>query len=74
MAGFFDAGTHQLHLDAGQWLLRPPGFVTVGLAGTLTDDGSVLTGAVAGQGCSTFSLRRLISARACHRELVGCAA
>jgi hypothetical protein len=61
MSGVYDAGTGQLELEAGRWQLRPLGFVTVGLSGTVNRDGSEMIGSVAGPGCSTFSLRRLIS-------------
>jgi hypothetical protein len=61
MSGVYDAETGRIDLGAGHWQLRPPGFVTVGLSGTVNRDGSEMIGSVAGPGCSTFSLRRLIS-------------
>jgi opacity protein-like surface antigen len=61
MSGVYDAATGRIDLGAGRWMLRPTGFVTVDLSGTVNRDGSEMTGAVAGPGCSTFSLRRVIS-------------
>jgi hypothetical protein len=53
MSGSLD-GTGHLALTPGDWLLRPPFFVAVGLAGMR--NGSSLGGAVEGPGCSIFLL------------------
>ncbi len=49
----------ELRLQAGKWLFRPFGYVTVDLAGSVSPDGSELTGAIFGPKCTSFSLRRI---------------
>jgi hypothetical protein len=46
-----------LAFTATGWLLRPDGYVTVNLLGSI-DSGGAYTGWVDGPGCSTFALRR----------------
>ena len=58
MAGRFDPQTGALTLAPGEWLRRPPGYVTVGLRGVVTPDGGTLAGRVEGPGCTSFTLRR----------------
>ena len=57
MSGTVSGDRIQLH--AGHWLYRPIGYVTVDLAGTLSLDGTVLTGSIFGPDCTTFSLTRV---------------
>ena len=52
---------NKLHLEAGSWLYRPQGYVTVGLAGTVNPAGTSLTGSIFGPNCTTFSLQRVTS-------------
>jgi hypothetical protein len=54
MAGRMDEAGH-LALAPGAWRLRPPGFVTVGLAGQEIA-GDRLVGEVQGPGCMNFAL------------------
>jgi hypothetical protein len=54
MAGRMDQAGH-LALAPGAWRLRPPGFVTVGLAGQKIA-GDRLVGEVQGPGCMNFAL------------------
>lgn len=54
MAGRMDQQGH-LALAPGAWRLRPPGFVTVGLAGQMLA-GDRLVGEVQGPGCMNFAL------------------
>jgi hypothetical protein len=56
MSGSLDSAGN-LNLLPGAWLLQPPGYVTVGIIGTL--DGQILHGTVIGPGCSTFLLTRM---------------
>jgi hypothetical protein len=58
MTGAYDTAARHLHLNAGNWVSQPPGFVTVNLDGTVSADGHGFSGTVQGPGCSTFSLRR----------------
>ena len=51
----------QLHLEAGSWLCRPRGYLTVDLAGTVNPAGTSLTGSIFGPNCATFSLERVTS-------------
>ena len=51
----------QLHLEAGSWLYRPRGYVTVDLTGTLNPAGTSMTGSIFGPNCTTFSLHRVTS-------------
>jgi hypothetical protein len=55
MSGSLD-GTGHLALVPGEWLLRPPFYVAVGLAGVLS--GGSLGGTIEGPGCSVFLLHR----------------
>ncbi len=57
MAGVYAAP--RLKLFAGRWLLRPSGYVSVDLAGTMTPDGASLDGAIIGPLCTSFTLRRV---------------
>lgn len=45
----------QMNLAAGKWLLRPYGYVSVDLSGTV--NGNAYAGQVAGPGCTAFTLR-----------------
>lgn len=59
MSGRYDPATREVSLSAGQWLLRPPGYITVDLSGTLSADGGTLSGTVHGPLCTRFELRRV---------------
>jgi hypothetical protein len=61
MAGAYQPETGQIDLSAGRWILEPPGFVTVDLSGTVSRDGSQMTGSVLGPGCTVFSLHRVVA-------------
>jgi hypothetical protein len=58
MNGHYDVGTRRLHLVAGDWLARPPNYVTVDLDGRVSADGRVYSGGVLASGCSSFLVRR----------------
>lgn len=62
MAGTYKPGTRQVELAAGQWLLRPPSFVSVDLLGTVSADGAAVQGRVFGPLCTRFELRRIPAA------------
>jgi hypothetical protein len=58
MNGHYDPGTRRLHLVAGDWLARPPNYVTVDLDGRVSSDGRIYSGWVSAVGCGTFLVRR----------------
>ncbi len=61
MTGEIDARRQRLTLHSGQWIDQPPNYVMVDLDGSAavsTTGTAVLTGAVVGPGCGTFSLTR----------------
>ncbi len=57
MVGKVDAADARLALRPTAWLVRPFGFVWVGLQGSLTPAG-LLQGQISGPGCSDFMLTR----------------
>jgi hypothetical protein len=68
MEGRLDPTTGDLALAPRRWLLRPGGYVMVGLVGRVTPEG-VFEGSVRGPGCTTFRVERVsteISERACR--------
>ena len=62
MAGKFNAQTHHLMLEPGRWLLKPTGFITVGLSGDISPDGVSMSGQIISPGCGAFYLQRLSAA------------
>ena len=50
---------NQVRLQAGNWLYRPAGYVTVDLAGALDADGTAFMGSIFGPDCTTFTLHRI---------------
>ena len=62
MTGLRPSNGGEVKLTARGWILRPPGYVAVDLAGRLSPDGVGFTGQVDGPGCTGFSLRRAAEA------------
>jgi hypothetical protein len=61
MRGVVDLKGGRLELEPDAWLVQPPGYVMVGMAGMSDSSGRLFGGNMAsGFGCSTFSLRREI--------------
>ncbi len=58
VAGRYDPGSRRLALSPGAWIQQPPNYQTVGLAGTVSADGSTFTGSIRNSACSTFTVRR----------------
>jgi hypothetical protein len=58
MEGRFDAASGRAELRPLRWVLRPPGYLMVGLEGVLSVEGARLEGRVAGPGCTSFRLER----------------
>jgi hypothetical protein len=56
MSGRYDRSKGSLSLSAGRWMLQPPNYVTVDLAGNVS--GGSFKGTVRGPSCSTFDLHR----------------
>ena len=51
-------GSH-VQLQAGNWLYRPRGYVTVDLEGMVSPNGTGLTGSIFGPNCTTFTLHHV---------------
>jgi hypothetical protein len=70
MTGTFDRAGKTVSLQAGNWILRPPGYVTVDLAGRIETGGRHFSGSVIGPDCTVFDLTRAGGPRrpadACH--------
>jgi hypothetical protein len=58
MEGDFDPATGQADLRPLRWVLRPAGYIMVGLAGRLSGMGDRLEGRVRGPGCTAFLVER----------------
>jgi hypothetical protein len=70
MTGTFERNHNEVSLGAEGWLLHPPGYVTVDLAGQLDATGKHFSGSITGPGCGGFDLIRVGGPRrvadACH--------
>lgn len=59
MTGRYDAASRRLTLSGGRWIVRPRGYVAVGLAGTVDAGAGVIAGRVTeAEGCTSFRLER----------------
>lgn len=58
MDGRLDAATGRLSFRPLRWVVRPAGYVMVGLEGSLSPDTARLEGQVAGPGCTAFRVER----------------
>ena len=58
MKGTYTPAARQLKLTAGEWVERPPGYITVDLEGHVDGSNSAFTGRVLGAGCGAFSVRK----------------
>jgi hypothetical protein len=68
MQGRINPATGELALAPQRWLLRPGGYVMVGLVGQVTPEG-VYAGRVRGPGCTEFRVERVsaeVAAEACR--------
>jgi hypothetical protein len=73
MSGRFESETRKVTLTAGSWLLKPSGYVSVDLSGTVDADVSTMRGIVIGPACTNFTLRHVASGPrkapvACHGD------
>jgi hypothetical protein len=57
MRGKYEVKSRRLALKPEAWVREPPGYVMVGLRGTLARSGESLSGTVEGPGCSTFETK-----------------
>jgi hypothetical protein len=62
MDGTYDSLSGHVELRAGNWILRPPGYVTVNLSGVVDASGESLSGTVIGPYCTKFALHRVAAA------------
>ena len=58
MSGTYATDTRHLHLNAGDWIVQPPRYITVDLDGSVGADNHSFSGTVLAAGCTTFSVRR----------------
>ena len=58
MSGVFDGAASVLVLEPGDWLERPPGYLTVGLRTLVAFDLEQMTGTISGPGCGQVRLSR----------------
>ena len=56
MSGTYDS--RHLRLHATDWIVRPPGYLTVDVSADVGPDGQSASGAVTGPGCTRLPLRR----------------
>ncbi len=56
--GEYQRETRQIAFAGGEWIKRPPGYVTVGLLGHLDSGERVLAGVVDAPGCGEFVVKR----------------
>lgn len=74
MSGFFDPASGALNMTAGQWIVRPPNFVTANVSGNVDASGQIFVGRLLNTpGCENIILARGPSPRplpnACQRGL-----
>jgi hypothetical protein len=50
----------RIRLDPERWLAQPPGYVMVGLSGTIEPASGVLRGRIEHEACGAFELRRVV--------------
>jgi len=60
MSGTFDPSTKRLLLVPGAWIQDPTGFTAAGLDGTMSSDGSKLTGRITHEACGEFEAYRAV--------------
>lgn len=60
MAGQIDEGSGRTVLRPGPWIAQPDDYVTVGMSGRVSRDGSLFTGRILGPGCRGFQLRPML--------------
>lgn len=58
MEGRFEPATGQMMLRPVRWVLRPGGYLMVGLDGLVSVEGERMEGAVRGPGCTAFRIER----------------
>ena len=58
MQGGHDPATGRVRLEPLRWILRPEGYLMVGLDGALSADRRAIEGTVAGPGCTAFRVER----------------
>jgi len=58
VSGTLDRASGAVSLQPGAWIDRPPGYVSVGLAGTVDGEAGAMRGTIRSPGCSDFRLTR----------------
>jgi hypothetical protein len=57
MNGSYDADTHRVKLTPGAWLAQPRDYVSVGMSGEVSEDGSLFAGRMDHPRCGAFRLK-----------------
>jgi hypothetical protein len=60
MRGTYDATTRAITFAPGTWIAQPPGYVTVGMSGTVSADGRAYTGSITNPSCGPFRVERRV--------------
>lgn len=58
LRGSYDPATLVADLDAGQWIVQPPGYVTVGMRGRISPGAAEWSGTITNASCGAFRLQR----------------
>lgn len=58
MVGTYDNKTNKITLRATDWINQPSGYVTVDLAGTVSQGNTKMSGDVLNSSCTTFTLEK----------------
>lgn len=57
MNGHYNPRFRSVTFEPGEWIERPPNYVTVSMSGSIAPDGSIFAGRIPHAGCSWFRLR-----------------
>ena len=57
VAGAFDEPSGQMVFEPGPWIIHPDGYVSVGMRGRVSRDGTRFVGSITAPGCGGFQLR-----------------
>jgi hypothetical protein len=58
MAGYYEPADRSLNLSPLEWVVRPPGYIAVGIEAKMNAEGDVLEGRIMSSACSWVRLRR----------------
>jgi len=58
LTGAWDASTRTIQMVPGPWIARPPNYVSVGMRGEVSPDGTTWNGTITHPSCGSFWLQR----------------